>query len=89
MNVIQKILWAATAGLIPSKPIDEKDWRAPVIQNLLQPSSIVVVNELKEFTIVNGELYFRGSGGVSAWAISKAKAKEELHCIHNLPYGEI
>lgn len=44
--------------------------------------------ELKEFTPVDGEMYYRGSYGVFARAISKNGAKEELERIHNLSCGD-
>lgn len=48
----------------------------------------MVITELKDFTLINGELYFRGGGGLFARAISKAEDKEELKHIHDLPDGE-
>lgn len=43
---------------------------------------------MERFILNNGELYFRGSGGVLARAISKAEAKEELKRVHNLYCGD-
>lgn len=36
---------------------DKQDWRAPIIQILTQPSSIVVTKELKEFFLVNSDIH--------------------------------
>lgn len=47
------------------------------VQNLIQPSSSVVVRDLKELTILNQELYFQGSCGVLARAVPIAEAREE------------
>lgn len=48
----------------------------------------MAAEELKEFAIVNGELYFWGGGGVLARALSKAEAKEVLQRIHDLSCGD-
>lgn len=41
----------------------------------------------KEFVIINGELYYSGSGGVSIRALSLTKAKEKQQ-VHDLSYGK-
>lgn len=56
-KVIKKTLQATAAAFIPAELIDEKDWRTSVIQDFLQPSSIVVAKELKEYTLVKREFY--------------------------------
>lgn len=63
--------------------MEEEDC-ASIIQNLIQHSSSVVAKELKEFTIINGELYFQSSNGVLAQVVSKAKAEEELNIAYEL-----
>lgn len=62
----------------------KQDWCSPIIQSLTRPSSTFTLRDLKEFTLVNGNLYFWTSGEVLAWAISKAEAKEELQRVHDL-----
>lgn len=44
--------------------------------------------DLKEFILINGELYHRGTGGVLIRALSQTEAKDELHQIHDLLCGE-
>lgn len=44
----------------------------------------MVAKELKNFVLRNGELYYQGSGGVLARAISKEQAKAELEHVHEL-----
>lgn len=44
----------------------------------------MVTRGLKYFTLINGELYFQGSGRVLARAASKAKTKEDLQRVHDL-----
>lgn len=48
----------------------------------------MVAMDLKDFTIVNGELHHRGSGGAIARAIFVTKAKEELERVHELSCGD-
>lgn len=48
----------------------------------------VAAKELKEFTLVNNKVYFRGTGGLIALAVSKAEAKEELKHVRNLSCGD-
>lgn len=44
----------------------------------------MTAKKLKYFTLVNGELYFQGSGEVLARPVYKGKAREELQRINNL-----
>lgn len=44
----------------------------------------MAAKKLKEYIIVNGELYFRDNGRVLALAISNAEAKEELKRFNEL-----
>lgn len=43
---------------------------------------------IKDFVLKTGELYFRGSAGVLARAISQVEAKMELERIHDFYYGD-
>lgn len=85
-KVIRKTLWAIGIGFIPVHSIIEKDWQK-VIQNLLHPFLYGGCKDLNEFTLINSELYFWGSGGVLARAIFEANAQEELKSIQNLSCG--
>lgn len=75
IKVMKKTLRAIAAELIPKVLIEKKDWRTSIIQKLAQPSSPVIARELKDFVLKKGELYYQGSEGVLARAISKAEAK--------------
>lgn len=57
------------------------------MQKLVQPSSSMVIRDLKDFAIINDELYYRGSGGVLTRALFAAKAKEKLQRLHNFRDG--
>lgn len=77
-------LQATATDLIPASIINEQDWRVTIIRNLTRPSPVMVTEDLKDFTIVNGELYYQYTGGVMTRACSMVEAKEELQCIHDL-----
>lgn len=55
---------------------DNQDWPVRIIQKLAQTSLTMVIRDLKDFTTVNDEPYYRGSGGILARALSMAEAKE-------------
>lgn len=69
---------ATVANLIPAVSINEQDWRTSIIQDLTQPSSTTPEKEMKDFTLINNELYFRGSGEVLARVVFEVEAKEEI-----------
>lgn len=71
--VIKKLLRATALYLIPVNSIDEQDWFTPIDSAIFTMAS----KDLKDFTIVEGELYFLDSGGVLARVISNVE-KEEL-----------
>lgn len=84
VKVMKKMLRATTTELIPEVLTENEDRRTSIIQKLAQPSSSVITRELKDFVLKNGKLYYRGSGGVLARAISKAEAKTELEHVYDL-----
>lgn len=59
------------------------------MKKLVQPSPITVANDLKDFVIVKGELYYKGISGVFARALSTEQAKEDLQRVHKLSCGII
>lgn len=70
--------------LIPANPINEQDWNSSIIQILIQPSSIVVEKDLKDFIVTKDRLYFRCSAGVLARALSLIEVRENFQCIYSL-----
>lgn len=85
---MKKMLRATATEFIPEVFMEEQYWCIFVIQKLTQPSSFVVIRELKDFVLENGELYSRGNGGVLTRAISKPEAKVRLERIHNRCCGD-
>lgn len=70
------------ADLIPAAITDKQDWCFPIIQKLKQPPSTMVGRALKDFTIVNDELYHQGSGTI-ARALTVAEVREEIQRVTN------
>lgn len=76
--MIRNTLRTTVTDLIPDYAIDEKDWRAPIIESLTQPSTSTNARQLKDFTIIEGQLYYRVGGGILARAVSEEEARVEL-----------
>ena len=51
-------------------PLDQADWRSPVKEVLLSPSSKEQLKRFKDYTLVAGELYRKFPGGVLARCLS-------------------
>lgn len=88
VKVTNKTLRATATELILEVLIEKEDWRTPIIEKFSQPSSSAAARELKDFVLRNGELYYRGSGGVLARVISKEQGKAEMDHVHNLCCGD-
>ncbi|KAH7845471.1 hypothetical protein Vadar_002619 [Vaccinium darrowii] len=68
-------------------PKDE-DWREPIIAQIATGNGGVPMMALSQFTILKGELYFRGPQGWLARCINDTQAKEILGQIHEETCGE-
>jgi hypothetical protein len=64
--------------------LDQEDWRVPIKAKLMSPT---VVSEIKDYTLISGDLYRRLPGGVLAWCISLEEAKEKLLEVHEKTCG--
>lgn len=53
-------LRATVADLILADITDNQDMRVPVIQGLARPSLTIVAMDLKDLTIIDVKLYYRG-----------------------------
>lgn len=84
MRIVKKTLRATITGTILSGLIEKQDWHSSIIHNLNLLSTIGIAKGLKDFMIISGELYLRGSGEVLARALSLTEAKELLHHVHEL-----
>lgn len=79
IHVIRNTLRATATSFVPDHTIDEKDWRAPVIESLTRPSSSTDVNELKDFTIIGRQLYYEAVEEFSLEPFRKTKQRHNLN----------
>uniref|UniRef100_A0A2N9GIL0 RNA-directed DNA polymerase n=1 Tax=Fagus sylvatica TaxID=28930 RepID=A0A2N9GIL0_FAGSY len=67
---------------------DQEDWRAPIKAKLVSPADTADLREIKDYTLISGDLYRRLPGGVLARCISLEEAKERLPKIHETTCGD-
>uniref|UniRef100_A0A2N9G772 Integrase catalytic domain-containing protein n=1 Tax=Fagus sylvatica TaxID=28930 RepID=A0A2N9G772_FAGSY len=57
---------------------DQEDWRVPIKAKLISPTVTADLKEIKDYTLISGDLYRRLPGGVLARYISLEEANERL-----------
>jgi ribonuclease HI len=62
--------------------LDEEDWRMPLKAKLVSSVAAADFKEIKDYTLISGELYRRLPGGILARCISIQEAKRKLAEIH-------
>uniref|UniRef100_A0A2N9FIH6 Integrase catalytic domain-containing protein n=1 Tax=Fagus sylvatica TaxID=28930 RepID=A0A2N9FIH6_FAGSY len=67
---------------------DQEDWRALIKAKLMSPADTADLREIKDYTLISGDLYRRLLGGVLARCISLEEAKERLPKIHETTCGD-
>uniref|UniRef100_A0A2N9EJ59 Integrase catalytic domain-containing protein n=1 Tax=Fagus sylvatica TaxID=28930 RepID=A0A2N9EJ59_FAGSY len=67
---------------------DQEDWRAPIKAKLISPTVTADLKEIKDYTLISGDLYRRLPGGVLAHCISLKEAKERLPEVHEKTCGD-
>ena len=67
---------------------DQEDWRIPIKAKLMSPTVVADLREIKDYTLISGDLYLRFPGGVLAWCISIEEAKEKLLEVHEKTCGD-
>uniref|UniRef100_A0A2N9ER61 RNA-directed DNA polymerase n=1 Tax=Fagus sylvatica TaxID=28930 RepID=A0A2N9ER61_FAGSY len=67
---------------------DQEDWRAPIKAKLMSPVVAADLKEIKDYTLISGDLYRRLPGGVLARCISIEEAKERLPEVHEKTCGD-
>uniref|UniRef100_A0A2N9HZY5 Uncharacterized protein n=1 Tax=Fagus sylvatica TaxID=28930 RepID=A0A2N9HZY5_FAGSY len=67
---------------------DQEDWRAPIKAKLMSPAVTADLREIKDYTLISGDLYRRLPGGVLASYISIEEAKEKLPDVHEKTCGD-
>ena len=82
MSVVRRNLPCPFSELLqPPDYNDDENWRAHIINKLLEPTSANISN-LKHFILIHRVLYHRDVGGVLARCVSKNEAKERLEVAH-------
>ena len=67
---------------------DQEDWRALVKAKVMSPAIVADLREIKDYTLISGDLYRRLPRGVLARCISMEKAKEKLLEVHEKTCGD-
>ena len=67
---------------------DQEDWRVPIKAKLMSPSVVVDLREIKDYTLIFGDLYRRLLEEVLARCISIEEAKEKLLKVHEKTCGD-
>ncbi len=67
---------------------DQEDWRTPIKAKLMSPVVAADLREIKDYTLISGDLYRRLLGGVLARCISIEEAKERLPEVHDKTCGD-
>jgi hypothetical protein len=67
---------------------DQEDWRAPIKTKLISPTTMADLREIKDYTLISGDLYKRLPEGVLVRCISLEEAKEKLPEVHEKTCGD-
>ena len=88
MAVVRRTLPCTASELLqPLEYEEDEDWRLPIIDKLVKPTS-AVIPDLKYFSLIEGVLYHRSANGVLARCISSREAEERLRAVHEQWCGE-
>lgn len=67
----------------------EDDWRSVIKKEMGKLKHGGTIKELKDYTLLEGELYRRQPGGILSRCISKKEEKLKLKELHNQTYRVI
>jgi hypothetical protein len=67
---------------------NQEDWRAPIKAKLVSSVAAAHLREIKDYTLISGDLYRRLPRGVLARCISIEEAKERLPEVHEKTCGD-
>ena len=67
---------------------DQENWRVLIKAKLMSPAVVADLREIKDYTLISGDLYRRLLGGVLARCISTEEAKEKLLEVHEKTCGD-
>ncbi|KAI8537663.1 hypothetical protein RHMOL_Rhmol09G0041700 [Rhododendron molle] len=85
IEILKRSVPCSVAEIFPEEAIE--DWRTPISNELKSPSAAITLSNLKHFTIYQGVLYYRGSGGLLARCIGEEEAKIKVQEVHEQSCG--
>ncbi|KAI8567934.1 hypothetical protein RHMOL_Rhmol02G0159700 [Rhododendron molle] len=85
IEILKRSVPCSVAEIFPEEAID--DWRTPISNELKSPSAAITLRNLKHFTIYQGVLYYRGSGGLLARCVGEEEAKIKVQEVHEQSCG--
>ncbi|KAF7129436.1 hypothetical protein RHSIM_Rhsim10G0123300 [Rhododendron simsii] len=85
IEILKRTVPCSVAEIFPEEEIE--DWRTPISNELKSTSAVVTLSNLKHFTIYQGVLYYRGSGGLLARCIGEEEAKVKIQEVHERSCG--
>ena len=84
MEPITKLLKKEFGELSP----DQEDWRTPIKAKTMSLAVVADLREIKDYTLISGDLYRRLPGGVLARCINMEEAKKKLLEVHEKTCGD-
>ena len=72
--------------MFPEEP-EQQDWRSGVKEKMKETRHGGSIKELKDYTLIEGELYRRLLGGILSKCISEKKGKLRLEELHSQTCG--
>ena len=66
---------------------EQQDWRSEVKEKMKEVGYGGSMKELKDYILIEGELYRRLPGGILSWCINEKEGKLRLEELHNQACG--
>ncbi|KAG5524985.1 hypothetical protein RHGRI_031610 [Rhododendron griersonianum] len=85
IEILKRSVPCSVAEIFPEEEIE--DWRTSISNELKSASAAITLSNLKHFTIYQGVLYYRGSGGLLARCIGEEEAKVKIQEVHERSCG--
>ncbi|KAG5552838.1 hypothetical protein RHGRI_010819 [Rhododendron griersonianum] len=85
IEILKRSVPCFVAEIFPEEEIE--DWRTSISNELKSASAAITLSNLKHFTIYQGVLYYRGSGGLLARCIGEEEAKVKVQEVHERSCG--
>ena len=67
---------------------DQEDWQELIKAKLVSPAIVADLREIKDYTLISGDIYRRLPGGVLPRCISTEEAKKNLLEVHEKTCGD-